>query len=186
MTSTAAIGSFFMDGLTSLDALPWLLAALAAVLALAVVLLLVLRARDHRDAAAERERTHEQTRRLSEQLAALERRMDDESRPVRGDDTEHVITRLGEDGTDDRHVPQRIEGRLFADIVARETVVLAASWTHGVRRALAPETRNRIRFHMRQETKRARKERRAEMKEALRVYRARQREDARERDEDAA
>ena len=70
---------------------------------------------------------------------------------------------------------QRLEGRLFADIVARETVVKAASWTHGVRRALAPETRNRIRFQMRQETKRAGRERKAEMKVALREHRARSR-----------
>jgi hypothetical protein len=54
-------------------------------------------------------------------------------------------------------------------------VVKAASWTHGVRRALAPETRNRIRFEVRRETKRAGRERRAEMKQALREFRARER-----------
>lgn len=72
-----------------------------------------------------------------------------------------------------------IDGRLFADIVARETVVKAASWGHGVRRALSPEARNRIRFHVRQETRRAGRERRAEMKQALREFRAREREAAR-------
>lgn len=72
-----------------------------------------------------------------------------------------------------------IDGRLFADIVARETVVTAASWGHGVRRALSPESRNRIRFHVRQETRRAGRERRAEMKQALREFRAREREAAR-------
>ena len=68
-----------------------------------------------------------------------------------------------------------IDGRLFADIVARETVVKAAGWTHGLRRALSPETRNRIRFEVRQETRRAGRERRAEMKQALREFRARER-----------
>jgi len=53
--------------------------------------------------------------------------------------------------------------------------VKAAGWTHGLRRALAPETRNRIRFEVRQETRRAGRERRAEMKQALREFRARER-----------
>lgn len=70
-----------------------------------------------------------------------------------------------------------IDGRLFTDIVARETVIKAASWTHGLRRALSAENRNRIRFEVRQETRRARRERRAETKQALREFRARQRAD---------
>ena len=36
-------------------------------------------------------------------------------------------------------------------MVLRETVVKAASLAHGVRRGLAPATRNRIRFEMKQE-----------------------------------
>jgi len=91
----------------------------------------------------------------------------------------YVITRLDEDTAGvEPMTAQRLEGRLFADIVAREAVVKAASWTHGLRRALAPATRNRIRFQMRQETKRAGRERKAEMKVALREHRARSRADA--------
>ena len=96
----------------------------------------------------------------------------------------YVITGLDEHTTD-RDEPGRapvavpIDGRLFADIVARETVVKAASWTAGLRRALAPESRNRIRFHVRQETKRAGRERRAETRQALREFRARERAAAR-------
>ena len=92
------------------------------------------------------------------------------------DPTAYVITRLDAEHAAEAPAPgvaQRIEGRLFADIVARETVVRAASWTRGVRRALSPETRNRIRFQVRQETKRAGRERKAEMKVALREYRSR-------------
>ena len=94
---------------------------------------------------------------------------------VEPDPTAHVITRLDERATEDPAplAPKRIEGRLFADIVVRETVVRASSWTRGVRRALAPETRNRIRFQVRQETRRAGHERKAEMKAALREYRSR-------------
>ena len=50
-----------------------------------------------------------------------------------------------------------------------------ASLFHGLRRALAPETRNRIRFHMRQEVKRSRKQRRTELREVRREWAARQR-----------
>ena len=68
-----------------------------------------------------------------------------------------------------------VEPRLFADLVLRETVVQTASLFHGLRRALSPETRNRIRFEMRREVKRARKQRRAEQREAYREWQARQR-----------
>ncbi len=64
---------------------------------------------------------------------------------------------------------------VFADLVLRETVVQTASLFHGLRRALSPETRNRIRFHMRQEVKRSRKQRRAELREVRREWAARQR-----------
>lgn len=87
----------------------------------------------------------------------------------------YVITGIDAGGDDAPPVPQRIDGRLFVDIVARETLVKAASWTHGLRRALAPETRNRIGFEVRQQTRRSRKDRKAEMREALRHYRARHR-----------
>ena len=167
-----------MDRLTSPDALPWLLAAVV-LLGVTVLALLVLRSRDARRAAAERERHQADTRALQQQMSAIQRRLD---RPAPREDREHVITRLGE-GEDDqalpvrtgqhRGTPERIDGRLFADIVARETVVKAASWTHGLRRALTPESRNRIRFAMRQESKRTRKARKVEQREALREYRAR-------------
>ncbi len=73
---------------------------------------------------------------------------------------------------------RRIEGSLFADLVLRESVVKGASFVHGVRRALAPETRNRIRFQMRQEVKRSRKQRRADVRAAKRHQADPQREDA--------
>ena len=57
----------------------------------------------------------------------------------------------------------------------RESVVKAASLTHGLQRALAPETRNRIRFEMKQETKRARKQRRIDIREVRREMVERQR-----------
>ena len=107
--------------------------------------------------------------------------------PVAGSDTAaFVITQVGTPREDDAPpgapvpVARPIDGRLFTDIVARETVVKAAGWTHGLRRALSPETRNRIRFEVRQETRRAGRGRRAEMKQALREFRARERAAARD------
>ncbi len=94
------------------------------------------------------------------------------------DASAYVNTRLDarpDDEPDRTPAAVPIDGRLFADIVARETVVKAASWTAGLKRALSPESRNRIRFHVRQETKRAGRARRAETKQALRELRARER-----------
>lgn len=132
---------------------------------------------------------------LAERVALLESPVASAPPPRREDETvgTYVITGVGttdatpdatSDATPDAApgpapapVAAPIDGRLFADIVARETVVKAASWTHGLRRALSPQTRNRIRFEVRQETRRAGRERRAETKQALREFRARQRAD---------
>jgi hypothetical protein len=90
--------------------------------------------------------------------------------------TEYVITGLGDTpAPDDDPPPARIDGAVFADTVLRETVVKAASLAHGVRRGLAPATRNRIRFEMKQEVRRSRKQRRADLKAAQRDLHARQR-----------
>ena len=51
----------------------------------------------------------------------------------------------------------------------------AASFAAGLRRALDPAHLNRIRFEMRRELKRARKQRRADARQARREYEARQR-----------
>ncbi len=120
---------------------------------------------------------------LVEQLAlrvgVLESPVADAPRPAADDEVStFVITHLGStEAPEPVPVAHDIDGRLFADIVARETVVKAASWTAGLRRALSPESRNRIRFEVRQETRRAGRERRAEMKQALREFRARERAD---------
>jgi hypothetical protein len=87
---------------------------------------------------------------------------------------EFVITGLGTEPAEATE-PARVDGAVFADTVLRETVVKAASLAHGVRRGLAPATRNRIRFEMKQEVRRSRKQRRADLKTAQRDLHARQR-----------
>ena len=86
-------------------------------------------------------------------------------------------TQLARDGDPQAEQPPagRIDGALFVDLVARETLVKSAGLLHGVRSALSPAVRNRIRFEMRREAKRARRDRRAEQKVAWREYQARQR-----------
>ena len=87
---------------------------------------------------------------------------------------EYVITRVGEPEPEPQPVPT-VPGPVFADLLLKETVVQTASLFQGLRRALSPETRNRIRFHMRQEVKRSRKQRRAELREVRREWAARRR-----------
>ncbi|MGI8522549.1 MAG: hypothetical protein ACR2K3_04455 [Nocardioides sp.] len=109
---------------------------------------------------------------LRERLAGLER---DPVAPVAvaPATAEYLITGLG---TPDPERPVAdIDSRLFADLVLRETVVRAASLVHGVRRGLAPETRNRIRFEMKREVRRSRKQRRADLREAQQLLRERAR-----------
>jgi hypothetical protein len=89
--------------------------------------------------------------------------------------TEYLITGLGGSVTPETEASDRIDGAVFADTVLRETVVKAASLAHGVRRGLAPATRNRIRFEMKQEVRRSRKQRRTDLKAAQRDLHARER-----------
>jgi hypothetical protein len=93
-------------------------------------------------------------------------------------EVEFVITDVGTDTEAPVPVPGRIEGRLFADLVLRESVVKAAALAHGVRRVCSAEVRQRLRDEMRRETRRSARRRRADVKEALRQYYARDRGDA--------
>ena len=166
--ASPAIGSVTMQD--------WIVPAGAGALALVALVLAValLRARSRTDRVLAEAQA--ETAVLRDQVAALERRLD---RPTVNPEASYVITGLGlETATDETPVEQPttpIGSALFADLVLRETVVKAASLAHGVRRALDAETRNRIRFEMKREVKRARKQRRADTREARREWEARQR-----------
>ena len=166
----------------------WIVAAAAVALALVALALGIALARA-------RSRTDQALAEAQSETAALRAQLDEiEHRIARTPrhavpEAEFVITDLGQSGARDgaeaaaaaAEAP-RIGGALFADLVLRETVVKAASLAHGVRRALAPETRNRIRFEMRTEVKRARKQRRSDTRQARREWEARQRAALREPD----
>lgn len=155
----------------------WLVpAALATLVGLALLAVLALwraRSRDRAELAEARAEAAE----LRARVDALAHRV----APARHEPEEFVITRMGGVETGAERLPrppegpERIDGRLFADLVLRETVVKAAALTHGVRRALAPDVRNRIRFEMRREMKRSRKARRDELRDLRREMHARQR-----------
>ncbi|CAM3608100.1 hypothetical protein NOMA109596_02930 [Nocardioides marinus] len=105
------------------------------------------------------------------------------ARPVpeaRTEEREYLITHLGEDDPDERGDDRTgpapmLPAPVFADMVLRETAVQATTLAAGLRRALSPEVRHRIRFEMRREVKRARKQRRADLRAARRDLHARQR-----------
>jgi hypothetical protein len=123
-------------------------------------------------------------RRLDAQVAALSASSDPVDRSSMADHlqngsldeeppaAEFVITRVGEA---EAEPAPTVAAPVFADLLLKETVVQTASLFHGLRRALSPETRNRIRFQMRHEVKRSRKQRRAEMREVRREWAARHR-----------
>lgn len=182
----------------------WLLPAalvVAVLLALLVLLLVVLVLRFRRRVSGQLDAARREAAELREQVAGLAAPApagEHQGRDRREQETaEYVITDMpgaptdstdSSDSTGDGAPPGRIEGRLFADIVLRESLLKAAAATHGVRRALAPETRNRIRFEMRREVKRSRKERRADLRAARRLLqrRAGEQEVVGPADEDAA
>jgi hypothetical protein len=153
--------------------LQWIVPATTAVLgvlalALSVTLLRV-RTRTDRELAEARAEAAS----LRGQVEEIERRL--AAPAARPAATEYVITHLGE--PEPEPSPPAIDRALFADLVLRESVLKAASLGHGLRRALSPEARNRIRFEMRREVKRSRKQRRLDVRAARREWAARQRDE---------
>jgi hypothetical protein len=156
----------------------WIVPAALGALTLASLVIAVVLARSRATTARELRSVHAEVASLRAQVEDFERRPTPPARPRADADPDFVITRLVEGdavsttatatATGPGGAVERVDSALFADLVLRETVVKAASLTHGLRRALAPESRNRIRFEMGREVKRARKQRRAEVKAARR------------------
>jgi len=122
------------------------------------------RSRAHQDALtgalSEVESLRERVEELSAELAGTQSRS---GPPTVG---EYVITTAGRPTPpDDEHL-QTVSQRAVLSATLGEPLVRLAAFGYGVRKALAPETRNRIAFEMRREVKRARKERRREARRA--------------------
>jgi len=163
----------------------WAVAAVAAGVLLVVVALALVTLRGRRRVARRMDAAHTEAEALRVQIEEIQRRLAEP--PAVRDEREYVITGLG--GADapspTTESAPMVPAPVFADIMLRETVLQAASMAAGLRRALSPEVRNRIRFEMRREVKRARKQRRADLREARREWEARQRERV-DLDEDSA
>jgi hypothetical protein len=147
--------------------------ALLCLVTLAAVV--VLRRSWARAGARERAASDDRFAELDAQLAAL--RPAQAEPPTVGTErpSEFVITELGI-APQLREAPTTApDGPAFVDIVLRESVVKAASLAHGVRRGLTPASRNRIRFEMKQEVRRSRRQRRSDLKQARRDLHQRQR-----------
>lgn len=170
----------------------WLAAVTLVVLAALVGLALVLAAAARRaraDTEALLEAAADDADALRAQLAGIEaqlqertRAQDDASRhPGRAtlalrDHREYVITDIADGGALRRgpQVPAKVlPAPQFADILLRESVIRTVSLAAGLRRALSPEVRNRIRFEMKREVKRSRKERKQMLRQARREWQAR-------------
>jgi hypothetical protein len=62
--------------------------------------------------------------------------------------------------------PAAVSGSEFLSVAVGESLVRMVCLAHGVRRAVSAESRNRIRFEMRREVKRSRKQRRRDVRAA--------------------
>jgi hypothetical protein len=167
-----------------------ILAAAAVLVAagLVVVLLVVLGTRRRLESALVSSRAD---------VDALRQRLEDLSRRVPADPQapepephdasgrEYLITTLPDGGRprtavavpDPEPVGERLTAGEFASVAVGESLVRVLSFGYGVRRALSAENRSRIRFEIRREVKRSRKQRRRDLKEAKRHLRDEQRVD---------
>jgi hypothetical protein len=145
-------------------------------------------------AAAGRRRLHAEINACRGDVDALRDRLEEVSRQVdrgtRPTEEDAAVDRPGNgfvittmrDGTSGHTPPMPQDGpspglsaRAFASVALGESLVRVVSFGHGVRRAMTPENRNRIRFEMQREVKRARRQRRRDLKEAKRHLRTGQR-----------
>jgi hypothetical protein len=104
----------------------------------------------------------------------LRRRIDELTRPPVAEPPDFVITHVGDEApehaTDDSVA---VPDRLVLSATLGEPLVKVAAFSHGVRRALSAESRNRIWFEMRREVRASRRRRRQLRKQLERDYRAR-------------
>ncbi len=160
------------------SALSAALGGVAALLLVALCAVLVVVLADRRRAMcaletsrADVEALRDRVERLSEDIAAA--RVAEAAVPV-VPQAEYLITTAGSPGDDAKGLPA-VPDRAVLSVTLGEPLVKAMAFGYGVRKALSPESRNRITFEMRREVKRARKERRRAAKRSARATAARDR-----------
>ena len=128
--------------------------------------------------AATRRRMRADVRSCRAEIADLRAQVDELSRtaghPERDRHDDYVITTLPLAAPTETPVPgDAREAAGFVSLAVGESLVRVVCLAHGVRRALSPENRHRIGSAMRREVKRARKQRRRDVREAQRQLRTR-------------
>ena len=172
-----------------MESATWILLTVAVVVVVAAVVVtaVVLAGRRRLErrlgsSRVELDALRERVEELSDQLAGG-RGVDP---PVKPEAREFVITSLPDGklaasvaSSPDEPVraTQQLSAGQFASVALGESLVRLISLGYGVGRALSPENRNRIRFAMRQEVRRSRRQRRRDLKQARRDLRAQQAED---------
>ncbi|MBV9830574.1 MAG: hypothetical protein JOZ82_03200 [Marmoricola sp.] len=139
----------------------------AALLGLVILcLVLAVLARGRRRARRELAAARAETELLRARLEAVEERLETTSAALVETRDAYLITDAGVERAEPT-VPDRV----VLSATFGEPLVKIVALGHGVARALSPESRNRIRFEMRREVRRARKQRRRDMKQAYRAMR---------------
>lgn len=124
--------------------------------------------REQLDAVQERLRAE------AEELSEARRRLEFAGVTI-VDDARYEITALGQHRAGPLGLVPAVPASQVVDLVLRESLVRTAAIAAGLRRALAPEVRNRVRFEMRREVRRSRKQRKVNLKVARREWEARER-----------
>ena len=137
----------------------------AALLAVVCVLLLLLLLRHDRRWRGEVVAARAETALLQDRLAELEQSTARQHAAITVP-AEFLITDAGTESAEASTTG--VPDRLVLTATLGEPLVKAVALSHGLRRALSAESRNRIRFAMRQELRRTRRRRRREMKQAWR------------------
>lgn len=149
---------------------PVLIAGAAAAAGIVCLLAIALRRRtiSRQELAAALAHAQAETAELRSRLDALTAQLEHQSSSmIRVDDPAYVITDAGMP----RPEPN-VADRVVLTATVGEPLVKVVAFGHGMRRALSAESRNRIWFEMRREVRRARKQRRREMKDAWRRVQA--------------
>jgi hypothetical protein len=152
---------------------PVLVTGAAVVLILLVgVVVLVLRSRSsRRELATALLSAQAETAELRSRLDAISDQLEHQSSTmIRVDDPAFVITDAGAPAS-----RSNVADRVVLSAAVGEPLVKVVAFGHGVRRALSAESRNKIWFEVRREVRRARKQRRREMKDAWRRVQAEER-----------
>lgn len=167
-----------MDSPTLDTALAAVAGAAAMLLLVSLVLVVSRRRRSRADLEAMLDAAHRESDDLRHRLDELTGRGVPQQRMSPGHaspgDAAFVITHVGEPDVDAAppEVGVAVSDRLVLSATVGEPLVKVAAFSHGVRRALSAESRNRIWFEMRREVRASRRRRRQLRKRLEREYRA--------------